>query len=163
MEYMEGFEIPKEAFEKLKDPDLVKRQVSEGRTFQEILEYTQEKMDKFYEIARNLFAVEEYEKASDAFIFLTTLNPYMHSYWLGLGMTEQLKGDYQGALLAYSMAILTELDSPLPHYHSASCYIALNDKASAMNSLKAALEFAERDDKHRDLYKHVQVALQRLT
>ena len=142
MEPHHDFQIPQEAFERLKDPLHIKKLVDEGKTLQEILGYSIETMDKFYEAAHSLFQKQQYEEAADAFVFLTTLNPKVHNYWLGLGMSEQLIEEYDAALMAYGMAILTNMENPLPHYHSASCYQALHDKNSAIISLELALRQA---------------------
>lgn len=146
MEHMEEYRIPEEAIERLRDPEVIRRQMEEGKTFQEIIGYSNQTMDKFYQIAHGLFQQQEYSQAADAFVFLTTLNPYTHNYWLGLGMSEQLSGSYQGALLAYAMAILTDIENPVAHYHSASCYRAVGDRRSALQSLKMALRCAEESE-----------------
>lgn len=162
MEHIEKYDIPEDALEKLRDPEMIRRQVHEGKTFQEILGYTPEKMESFYESAYNLFKMQEYEKAADAFIFLTTLNPYVHNYWLGLGMSEQLNDSFQSGLLAYAMAILTDMQNPLPHYHSAKCYLGIDDKVSAIAALETALVLAKESDQHKDLIESINTALQRL-
>ena len=108
-------------------------------------------MEKFYQGAYNLFHQQEYRKAADAFVFLTTLNPYVHNYWLGLGMAEQLEGGYQEALLAYAMAILSDGSNPVTHYHSATCYRALNDKQSALQSLEMAIRCSGDKAEHLNL------------
>ena len=142
MENLEEFQIPKEALERMKDPEVITQLVEEGKTFQEIIGYTDETMDKFYRGARGLFEQQKYREAADAFIFLTTLNPYVHNYWLGLGMSEHLEEEYHGALLAYGMAMLSDSKNPLPHYHSAACYQALDDKTSMLVSLDLAINLA---------------------
>lgn len=143
MEEMEEFKIPEEAIENLKDLQAIREQMKGGETFQEIIGYTPEAMEKFYQIACKLFERQEYEKSANAFVFLTTLNPMVHGYWLGLGMSEQLDGGYQGALLAYAMAILTNVENPIPYYHSASCYQLLDDRENALCSLEMAIKCAE--------------------
>lgn len=148
---MGEYKIPEEAIEKLKDPEIIRRQIEEGKTFQEVLGYSVEAMEKFYQIAYNLFQQQEYQKAADAFVFLTTLNPYVHNYWLGLGMAEHLDGGYQGALLAYAMAILTDVENPVTHYHSATCYRALSDRQSALLSLEMAIRCAGDKPEHANL------------
>lgn len=158
IEDMEEYRIPEEVIEKLRDPDIIRRQMKEGKTFQEILGYTPAMMEKFYQGAYNLFQMQEYQKAADAFVFLTTLNPYVHNYWLGLGMAEQLNGGYQGALLAYAMAILNDIGNPLPHYHSASCYRALQDNKSALQSLDMAIRCANAQEQFTALREQAQAA-----
>lgn len=150
--------IPNEALERLKDPEVVRRQVKEGKTFQEILGYSNEDMEKFYQAAYGLFQKQEYQKAADAFVFLTTLNPYVHSYWLGLGMSEQLGGGYQGALLAYAMAILTNVENPVAHYHSGSCYRMLQDDENALQSFEMALRCAGDAEEFDNLKERARVA-----
>lgn len=142
IEEMEEFKIPKEALEKLRDPELLRRKINEGKVLQEIIGYTHETMEKFYQIAYKLFQHQQYQEAGDAFIFLTTLNPYVYNYWLGLGMSEQLSNKYDGALIAYATAILIKVENPLPHYHSASCYLALKDWVNAIASLDLAILYA---------------------
>ncbi len=162
MENLEEFRIPQEALEKLKDPLYVKNQVAEGRTFQEILGFTLKTMDKFYSAAYNLFQRQQYEEAADAFVFLTTLNPRIHTYWVGLGMSEQLNEEYDAALMAYSMAILTNVENPLPHYHSAACYHALQEKENAVASLEMALQHAGVKEEYAHIKKHAQATLDSL-
>jgi type III secretion system low calcium response chaperone LcrH/SycD len=139
MENLEEFQIPKDAIEKLQDPEFLRKQVEEGKTFQEILGYNLETMEKFYTAACNLFQKQEYRQAADAFIFLSTLNPFVPTYWLGLGMSQQLDEEYRTALLAYGMAILTDVQNPLPHYHSGFCYRMLGEYENAKTSLDLAI------------------------
>ena len=162
MEHLSEFSIPREALEKLKDPLFVKNQVAEGKTFQEILGFSLATMDKFYGAAHNLYTRQQYEEAADAFVFLTTLNPRVHTYWVGLGMSEQLNEEYDAALMAYSMAILINVENPLPHYHSAACYFALQEKDNAILSLEMALQHAETKEEYAHIKKHAQSTLDSL-
>jgi type III secretion system low calcium response chaperone LcrH/SycD len=143
MEDMEEFAIPEEALEKLKDSSLLNQLIQEGKTFQEIVGYSDLVMDKFYVKARSLFEQQRYDEAAEAFVFLATLNPYTYSYWLGLGMSEQLCDQQASALAAYGMAILTDPTQPNSHYHSASCHKTMGNKEAALASLELALTCCE--------------------
>lgn len=162
MEEMEEYRIPDEAVERLKNSEVLREHLEKGDTFQEIIGYSSEKMEDFYRIAYNLFQKQEYAKAADAFIFLTTLNPNVHNYWLGLGMSEQLLGNYQSALMSYAMGILTNIHHPLPHYHSATCYRAMRDKNSAIQSLKMAIECAGEKKEYQSIRNQSSEALKAL-
>lgn len=162
MEHLEEFQIPKESLERLKDPLFLKKQVEEGKTMQEIIGFTSETMDKFYSAAYQLFQRQQYEESADAFVFLTTLNPRVHNYWLGLGMSEQLNEEYHSALIAYSMAVLTDNANPLPHYHSAACYHAVHDPEGALLSLEMAIQCAGDNPDHAFIKSHSQSALNSL-
>lgn len=162
MENVEEYRIPEEAIERLKDPEVLKMQVKEGKTFQEVIGYSTNTMEKFYTIARVLFEKQEYDKAADAFVFLTTLNPYVHNYWLGLGMSEQLNGGYQGALLAYAMAILTNPENPAAHYQSANCYRAMNDIKNARLSFELAARCCGDHEEYASLKDQAESAIEAL-
>ncbi len=154
IEEMEEFRIPKEALEKLKDPELLRRKINEGKVLQEIIGYTPETMEKFYQIAYKLFQHQQYQEAGDAFIFLTTLNPYVYNYWLGLGMSEQLCNKFDGALIAYATSILIKVENPISHYHSATCYTALKDYGNAIASLDLAIMYAGDHPEYASIKKH---------
>lgn len=141
-EDIEEFNLSKEVVEKLKNPEFLRKELAEGKTFQEIFSYDANTMAAFYEAASKLYNREQYKEASDAFFFLTNLNPYVYAYWLGLGMSEQLNDDPASALIAYNMASFIEPENPLPHYHSAGCYKAIHDDHSALEAIEKALKFA---------------------
>lgn len=125
------------------DPDSLKRGIEEGRPFFEILGITQEKLNEYYGRARDLFIKEDYEKSSDAFYFLSSLNPAHPHYWLGLGLSEQKCGEYHAALMAYGMASMYDAENPLSYYQAAKCYLEIEDKENAARSLDLALHFSE--------------------
>jgi len=156
MDNMEEFHIPKEAYERLNDPETVLKQIRDGVTFQEILGYDSSTMNKFYGAASRLFDLQEYRKSADSFSFLTTMNPYVHSYWVGLGMSEQLDGEYADALLAYAMAVLTDVENPIPHYHSATCYKELGELEDGIDALQMTIEYAGGNKQYSQLKEHAQ-------
>ncbi len=139
-EDVEDFQIPREVLDRLSDPLLLQKYVEEGKTFQEILGYSDATMDRFYQIARGLLDAKKLKEAADAFLFLTTLNPHVGTYWLGLGMCEHLNEEYQRGLVAYGMAVVSDREDPLPHYYSAACHFAMRNYETA----KVALEIAIR-------------------
>lgn len=161
-ENLEEFSIPEEAFAKLSDPEVMKRYVEEGKTFQEIIGYSEETMAKFYYAARQLLDACQYKEASDAFLFLTTLDPFSPTYWLGMGLCEQFDEDYQSALVAYGMSILSEKEDPYPYYYSAACYHAMNDIINAERSLELALQYSANNDEFLEIYSEAKKAKERL-
>ena len=151
MEGLDEFNIPEEVSKKLQDPQLLRRHVQEGVTFQELMGYSDETMEQFYQAAYNLYQKQRFPAAAEAFTFLTTLNPERHNYWLGLGMSEQRLEEYHGALLAYAMAMMSDVNSPLPHFLSANCYRALLDNSNALASLEQAIKRAGEQEEHHQL------------
>jgi type III secretion system low calcium response chaperone LcrH/SycD len=155
---LDEFKLSKKAKEKLKDKELLKRELASGKTPQEILGFKEETMAKFYRAAYKLFEHQRYTDAANAFLFLVTLNTYKHDYWLGLGMSAQLSGDYESAIDAYEMAAITDVDSPVPYFYLAKCLFAIHDRESALQALDLALEYAEGHDQYIDLIKQAKAA-----
>ncbi|MBS4168880.1 SycD/LcrH family type III secretion system chaperone [Parachlamydia sp. AcF125] len=163
MDQMDEFHIPKQVLKKLKNVDHLRQEMAAGKSLREIIGYSEETMEKFYGAAYRLFQAKEYGKASDAFLFLTTLDSQVHNYWLGLGMSEQLKKEYEGALVAYGMALMTEVTNPVPHYHSASCYLAVGDNENAKNSLLLAIEYAGNHEQFAKIKQQAETVLAQLS
>lgn len=132
------FEIPEEVREKLQHPESFQQHI-EGKSFQEILEFSDEQMEVFYNQASNLYQHHHFQEAIQAFTFLTTLNPFVVNFWIGLGMAEQRIEEYGNALLAYAMAMMVDSKNPLPHYQTALCYRALMQPEDALGYLELAL------------------------
>lgn len=137
------FKLSKKVKEKLKNKKLLKKQLAQGKTAQEILGFSDETMAKFYGAAYRLFEHRRYNDAANAFLFLATLNPYNHDYWVGMGMCSQLIKDYETAIDAYEMAAICRIDSPVPYFYLAKCLFALHDRDSALQALELAIEYSE--------------------
>lgn len=161
MENLEEFHIPEDALEKIKDPDLLKEQIREGKSLMEILGYNDRRMEVFSQAAETYFYEQNYEKASEAFTFLTALDPNTSQYWLGLGMTEQLLGEYHGALLAYTMVLINQPQNPLVHYHIGNCYQAILDEDNARLSFEMAVKYADEQQEFQIIKEQAQKALDR--
>lgn len=152
------FKLSKRAKAKLKDKALLKKELAEGKTAQEIMGFSDDTMAKFYKAAYHLFENRHYTDAANAFLFLVTLNPHNHDYWLGLGMATQLYGDYESAIDAYEMAAVTDVESPVPYFYLAKCLFAIHDRESALQALDLALEYADENPDYFDLKQQAQAA-----
>lgn len=136
------FKLSKKAKLKLKDKEKLKKELAAGKTAQQIMGFSDEVMAKFYGAAYRLFEARHFIDAGNAFLFLVTLNPYNHEYWLGLGMATQMNGDYESAIDAYEMAAICRLESPVPYFYLAKCLFAIHDRESALQALELAIEYS---------------------
>lgn len=148
---LEEFKLSKRAKEKLKNKAFLKQELAAGKTPQEILGFSDKTMAKFYQAAYRLFEGRHYADAANAFLFLVTLNTHNHDYWLGLGMSTQLSGDYEAAIDAYEMAAVTDVESPVPYFYLAKCLFAIHDRESALQAIELALDYAEDQDQYAEL------------
>ena len=152
------FKVSKKVREKLKNKAYLKKELAKGKTAQEILGFSDDTMAKFYGAAYKLFEHQKPKDAANAFLFLVTLNPYNHDYWLGLGMATQLCGDFEAAIDAYEMAAVYEMDNPVPYFYLAKCLFAIHDRESALQALDLALEYADEKTEYSDLIEQAEAA-----
>jgi type III secretion system low calcium response chaperone LcrH/SycD len=145
------FQLSPKVKKKLKNKKLLKKELSEGKTAQEIIEFSDATMAKFYGAAYQLFEHKRYKDAANAFLFLATLNPYNHEYWLGLGMATQMCQDYESAIDAYELAAISNLSSPVPYFYLAKCLFAIHDRESALQALDLAIETANNIPDYQEL------------
>lgn len=143
--------FPLDALSKLNDPELIRRCVEEGKNFQEIMGYSDAQMYEFYGIAYKLLECHRYTEATDAFRFLTMLNPFSSDYWLGMGVCEQVNENYTQAIVAYSMALIGGSQKPIAHYRAAACHRALGDTRAALLALDKAIEAATGQERFEDI------------
>lgn len=145
------FRLSEEAKKKLKNKKLLKKELADGKTAQEIMGFSNETMAKFYKAAYFLFEHKRYTDAANAFLFLATLNPHHHDYWLGLGMSTQMSHEYEAAIDAYELAALCDISSPVPYFYLAKCLFAIHDHKSALQALDLAIETADEIDEYAEL------------
>ena len=69
------------------------------------------------------FEKGNFAHSSDIFLFLGTLNPFNHDYWLGLGMSLQRCQEYERAIDAYELASLANIESPVPYFYLGKCLL----------------------------------------
>lgn len=141
-DHLKEFKLTPKVRQKLKDKTLLKEELEAGKTAQEILEFSDMSMAKFYGASYKLFEHQRFEDASNAFLFLATLNPYNYDYWVGLGMSLQMLGDYELAIDAYEMAAICQVDNPVPYFYLAKCLFAIHDRESALQALDLAVEYS---------------------
>lgn len=136
----------------LRDKAWVREQIASGKSVQEILELSDSLVHELHEVARDLFEQHHYHDAADAFLFLVTLNPSRCDLWLGLGASTQWAGDYEGAIDAYEMAAICEIENPLPYFYLANCLFAIHERDSALQAIELALEYSEDKEEHNNLH-----------
>lgn len=140
--FLDEFNLSKRVKEKLKNRKKLKEELAAGRTPQEVIGFSMQTMGKFYQAANHLFENRHYKNAADAFLFLVTLNAYNHDYWLGLGMSMQMCGDFDFAVDAYEMAAICEIENPVPYFYLAKCLFAIHDRSAALQAIELAIEYS---------------------
>lgn len=137
--------------EKIQNPLVIKNELKEGKTVQEIIEFSDETMIKFCNAAYLLFEHKKYREAADAFIFLTVLNAHHCEYWLGLGMATQFCQEYESAIDAYELAAMCDVSNPVPYFYLAKCLFAIHDHESALEALDLVIEMADEEEEYAEI------------
>ena len=158
MEIPEDLKIPDDILARLEQPETLRSFIEEGKSLQEIIGYTDELMEQLYKAAYEVFQEGRYKDAQDGFLFLTTLNPYVYAYWLGLAMSYQLMEEYEQAILAYECASSVESETPLPYYYLAGCHLYLNEYDEAQESLDLLKEKCRNRPEYKELMEKAQKA-----
>lgn len=162
MDLPDEFKIPEEAQERLIDREMLRKFIKEGKSLQEIIGYSDQLMEGLYQAALGIFKEGRFTQANDGFLFLTTINPYVYAYWLGLGMTYQKLEEYEQALLAYECCLALEQDAPLPNYHTASCHYLLGDTEKALDVLQATINKCKESPDHTHLLKQAEETVEKI-
>lgn len=122
-----------------KDPS----EILNGGVPQKQFGLSNEKLLEFYEYGSEFFKKEAYEEASNIYLFLTLLNPLIASFWVGLGMAEEMKQEYDAASLAYLMALDVNGEDLQPAIYCAQCLVKSGQPEKAKQFLEYALKEAE--------------------
>lgn len=152
------FTISQETQKLISNKDWVQKQLLDGKSVQEMLGFSDEVMNQFYTNACQIFENKRYDDASNAFLFLVTINPYHYDYWLGLGAATQHSHDYEAAIDAYEMAAICQLDNPIPYFHLANCLFAMHDRDNALKAIEMVLEYSQENDEFSDLRRKAMAA-----
>ncbi len=147
------FKLSDKVKAKFKNQKKVQTELSRGKIAQQIVEFSDETMAKFYQAAYQLFEQKRYAEACNAFLFLASLNPYHHEYWLGFAMAAQLNHEYESAIDAYELAALMNITSPLPYFYLSKCLFAMHNREGALQALELAIEMADDIDAFQDIKK----------
>jgi type III secretion system low calcium response chaperone LcrH/SycD len=110
-----------------------------------------EHLEAIYAIGFNLYNQRKYAEAEPVFQFACLYGSTRSHYWLALGNCRLMLTKYEAAIDAFGFAYLFDSDNAWPAIQTATCHLALGDKANA----KDALELA-------DTSKPDEVALQRI-
>lgn len=134
----------------------------QGGTWQELLGFDSNTMAAHYQKAYELFQSADFKKAAAAFSYLTMINPYEYTYWIGLAVAKQSDRSFEEAIVAFHMAEAIDIKNPLPHLHLAQCYYAIQQKEKVTDHLKKAIEVAGSAPEYQQIRQKAEMLLKNL-
>lgn len=139
-----------EAF--LKQPKVAtEKLMKEGQTLQDLVQLSDEDIQRIYAIARKYYEHKEFQNAGDLFLLLMTLCPGVATFCTGLGMVEQQLGHYEMAAALYALAAELNPDDPSVYLYSAHCLYLQNHKTDAIRLIDTLIEAIGHDDDWQEL------------
>jgi len=97
-------------------------------------------MEKLYAQAYQLYQTGKYDDARNVFASLLGINAMEPKYLFAHAACSHMLGEYDLAAKTYTHTSMLDADNPIPYYHSADCYIKLEDKISALVALKLVIK-----------------------
>ena len=105
----------------------------------------------FYECGTHFFDINDFVSAGDIFLVLTFLNPFVPSFWVGLGMSEEMRHEFDGAALAFLMAAELQENGYAWAIRAAECYNKANKPEQARAVLDVVINETSKHPKHAEL------------
>ena len=113
--------------------------LQEGKCFQDVLGWSDTRMNDLYDCLKELNTQQRWDDAIDAATFLLSVNPYIGPFYLEAGFAYQNKQCIEEAISLYSLATLHNVDDPQAFLYLVTCYQTLGDSKNAIKSLESAI------------------------
>lgn len=125
------------------DFELLAKQVMEkGRLPKDAWGYSDAMVEGIYGQAYRLYNTGKYKDAIQLFRMLIMLDSTETKYVMGLAACFHMMKAYKQAAETYTLCAVLDKETPIPHFHASDCYLAGDDKISALVALKMAIERA---------------------
>ena len=121
---------------------------TEGGTLKSFVKLSDTELEAIYAVAHNQFAAHKYAQAIDLFKFLCLYDHTQPRWFYGLGVVRQHAGDYAGAVEAFAMATLLDVDDPRPQAQAGYCLLAQERWPEAQSALEGAIMACGDEAKH---------------
>ncbi len=124
----------------------------------ELLGIDTEQQEQLYAFASMLYESGQHEQACDVFAHLCRVQPTEVRFVKALGMARQMAKQYEGALDAYSIAVVQDIEDAEVSIHAAECLLHLEEIGRA----RAAVKSAELQTQSRPVSEELQRKMQTL-
>jgi type III secretion system low calcium response chaperone LcrH/SycD len=138
----------------------VLRHLLSGHTLKSKAGIGEEEMEAIYAVAFNHFNGGKMDKAQELFKLLCLYDHTQPRWFYGLGTVRQSLKDWKGAVDAYGLATVLDVDDPRPQAQAAYCLMALEKWPEAQSALEGALMTCAQDaPRHAEVQKQAEELL----
>lgn len=113
--------------------------LSHGTGLGDIMGYSDTEYEALYALGYNHYSQERYLDAAKCFGFLVAHNTMEPRYMSAFACSLQMLKRYREAIQYHSTASVMDLEDPLPTFHTAECFIALEMHQEAREALTLVL------------------------
>ncbi len=135
---IENFRINPNKWQPLKK--ILKGGASSKEIVNIICDFSPDVLLLFYEIGIFFYEEALYEKSINAFIFLTTINPRVQSFWIGLGLAHEKNLNFEKAIESFETAFNSDPKDFSPYYGLMRCCETIKDFKKIEDLLNAAID-----------------------
>ncbi len=141
LDFNEDGSLAPESINKLHNT--VQSVMSGEKSLMEALGLSPEQFEALYAVGHNTYAAGKYEDAANFFGILISIQPFDARVYMGFAASLQMQKNYENAALFYQWACGIDQQDPSPMFHSAECYMAMNDVEGAKSALIYTLKRIE--------------------
>lgn len=137
-----AFKLTEKKMERVDSDEALLTHLREGENFQQMLGITNRTMLEAYSVVEQMFEQRRYQDCVNSLIYLTTLNPMVPDFWIALGAAYQADLQYEGALMAYKLALMLNPESLDPYIRIGQCCIASRQPDEAIQIFTQMIDIA---------------------
>jgi type III secretion system low calcium response chaperone LcrH/SycD len=108
-------------------------------------------LEEFYRIAYNMYRAGNFANALPFFHLLVLGRPQEARFVRALAATYQMLKDYPQAITYYTVSSVLDPKNPYPYYHSADCWMHMNEPIGAYTSLDMGIKTAAENPRYKGL------------
>lgn len=112
--------------------------LASGGSLKDISGLSDDDIEALYAIGNNFYKQGKYDEAENMFQYVCLYAHLDPRFWMALGNCRQMQKKYQMAIDAYGFSYMIEQDDPWPPIQAAVCYLAMDNKELAKDSLDLA-------------------------
>lgn len=113
--------------------------LSHGVGLGTIFDYSDNEYEAMYALGHSHYSQERYLDAAKCFGFLVTHNAMEPRFMSAFACALQMLGHYRDAIQYHTLASVMDLEDPLPTFHTAECFVALEMPVEACEALNLVI------------------------
>ncbi len=108
-------------------------------TLADLMQLDDKEIEVIFLMGHYLYNYGKYQAALNIFSVLTLYKPFMSKYWRAAGASNQALKKYKEAIVAYDMALTTNLNDVVSYTYRGESKLSCGKEADGIEDLKRAL------------------------